>query len=483
MPLQRTPLDTPENLKNSIPGLTKKWLFTEETAYPLTAFWDKRALPEAQDLAEKALPVILSRQLTGPQVVKLVEWVKGGNEVETFGRIESQSPQPEVAQPSTNPKANQPATSPSSQPSPLKGEGEGKPIDGAQGKAVGLGALGGLLVGLFQRQKGIGAASGLGGVLGKFLAQNFKRAMGTLARRWMLHSLTAIGVVLIFSPHLFVSLYHLAFGYGDSKPKASPSAHLPPGSQAGGQDLVVPNRGADGNRGTQMGSVQTASPASEGLNAQPFDKAQVGLSGVSQERVDGAKNIAQYFAKNYFGTDYSDTTNWIKNLNGDLAPGYSQAFFQDFCPPSRIEDIRNRKLLEQFYLTKPVEVLGAVAEGEDLLVEGNAVWKTDLGDWGKVLAKGPVALEVHVVHLPGDDSEGKIGWVGERLSFSVPGVKDDDQASTGLQKLNGKKKGEPIKKAKARKTSQGTTTNMDETVKTIGDTVDTADKAKRLLGF
>ena len=60
------------------------WEFTEYVAYRLTDFWGSNSQEEAQALVEKALPVILSKQLNGPQVKQLVAWVKTGQKPEDF---------------------------------------------------------------------------------------------------------------------------------------------------------------------------------------------------------------------------------------------------------------------------------------------------------------------------------------------------------------------------------------------------------------
>ncbi len=79
------PLDNDaETLKNRISENREKWQLLEKVAYPLTALWDKRSLGDVQALVEKAMPVILSREMTGPQVKGLVKWVQGGNKPEDF---------------------------------------------------------------------------------------------------------------------------------------------------------------------------------------------------------------------------------------------------------------------------------------------------------------------------------------------------------------------------------------------------------------
>jgi len=74
-------------LKKRISKSEKKRGLLEDTAFPLTSLWNKRSIQEAQTLAEKALPVILVREMKGHQVKALVKWVSAGNDPEEFGKL------------------------------------------------------------------------------------------------------------------------------------------------------------------------------------------------------------------------------------------------------------------------------------------------------------------------------------------------------------------------------------------------------------
>ena len=82
-------------LKKRISKNEEKRGLLEDVAFPLTRLWNKRTIQEAQALVEKALPVILSRQMKGPQVKALVKWVSTGNPPEAFGQAHL-SPDPQV---------------------------------------------------------------------------------------------------------------------------------------------------------------------------------------------------------------------------------------------------------------------------------------------------------------------------------------------------------------------------------------------------
>ncbi len=55
-------------LKKCISENEEKWVLLEKVAFPLPTPWNKRYIRVAQALVEKTQPVILSRQLSGPQV-------------------------------------------------------------------------------------------------------------------------------------------------------------------------------------------------------------------------------------------------------------------------------------------------------------------------------------------------------------------------------------------------------------------------------
>ncbi len=64
----------------------------EKVAFPLTTLWNKWSIRAAQALVEKTKPIILSPQLSGPQVKGLVKWVSDGNDPESFGSTLAATP-------------------------------------------------------------------------------------------------------------------------------------------------------------------------------------------------------------------------------------------------------------------------------------------------------------------------------------------------------------------------------------------------------
>ncbi|HJT23231.1 MAG TPA: ParB N-terminal domain-containing protein, partial [bacterium] len=221
-------------------------------------------LPETQDLVLRALKVAMAQGMTEAGVKNYVAWIKQGHQPEDY-----------QAQGGTGRQAQNGA-----------GQPPGISANNIQGTSPALkaGGVAGLLTALFQpRLKAAGqAVSGLGGWIKTFFLQNFKRAMGTMVRKWMYHGLVGIGVILLISPHLFSSLYHLVFGYGSPKSKISQSAISP----------------------------STAIP--QGL----------------RDQVDDDSQRALHFAGDFYTPDYHDTDTWMQFMSYVLAPGYSDAFFK-----------------------------------------------------------------------------------------------------------------------------------------------------------
>ena len=89
-----------------------------------------------------------------------------------------------------------------------------------------------------------------------FLLRQFKRALGHEVRRWIVTGLGVLVVIFLLSPHLYLSLYHLATGYLGGC-NVMISAPLP--AQAGGQALAVPSQGGEGTGATQGGSAPLSS--------------------------------------------------------------------------------------------------------------------------------------------------------------------------------------------------------------------------------
>ncbi|HVZ80620.1 MAG TPA: ParB N-terminal domain-containing protein, partial [bacterium] len=144
---------------------------------------------------ERALGAVLDDYLTPDQCKKLVAWVKAGNPVDSFkvGQVQKApavvSPEPKtesqvkedrkaVVDPGDADSGDR-ASGSMSKPSPLGGEG------GVRGASAGHTPLQELYLYLTSDP------------LRKFLAANLKRALGTLTRRWMVHGILALGLLLL----------------------------------------------------------------------------------------------------------------------------------------------------------------------------------------------------------------------------------------------------------------------------------------------
>ncbi|HJT25111.1 MAG TPA: hypothetical protein VJ873_11090, partial [bacterium] len=183
-----------------------------------------------------------------------------------------------------------------------------------------------------------------------------------------------------------------------------------------------------------MGSGQTRAVRASAVPG-PQSSGEAGSPAIPpgmRDQVDVDSQRALNFAKDFYTPDYHDTDTWMQFMSYVLAPGYSDAFFKAFCPPERIEDIRNRKLKGEFHSNQPVKLLGMEANGEAFLVQGMATLTSYNSQMGQVLAQGPVALEVHVARAL-DGKDVRISGVVERTALNVPGGSNPQPVSKALK--------------------------------------------------
>ena len=376
--------------------------------------WPYPPIPaETQELVRRALEVAINQKMTEAEVKGLVEWVKGGNEPETYFVSGEGKPVrlPSVGSTSSPPVAQgepeivrqpeglsmvgqRPTTTSLSPTAPIgaapRNDGEESTQSPGTAPKPALGARSEpevnssnpskgpapLLQALIQKV-GLGQ-SGFGKGAKSFLMGNLKRASGTLVRRWMVKGLVGMGAIVFLAPHLFVhltSVGHPKSAFGSQKKENGPD----------------PSRDS---------GEATSEHSEEALN----------------------------FARDFYATEYLNTSHWMARLNGQLTKGYSEAFFKDFCPPERIVDINTQKLREEFYATAPVKFLGMGEGGDKYLVQGKAVLMSDLKDYGVTLTEGPVELEVHLVH-----EDAKVFMVTERLGLQLQSAVRSPQSAVKAQ--------------------------------------------------
>lgn len=205
-----------------------------------------------------------------------------------------------------------------------------------------------------------------------YLIKQFKRALGNLIRRWITTGVVIILVILFLSPHLPISIYRLVAGY--------PSSH----SRSPLRQILR----------AQAVQSQTVKPALP--------------SGAQEARFSTATQQALAFATHFYGVNYQNPKDWIGAMQSQLDPKYSDAFFTVFFPTRKDVTIDDWKLVESFQATQPAKILGAGPAGEAVLVQGTARLVSDLKQPGKLLAEGPVTVEIHIKHFPIGNPQGMI---------------------------------------------------------------------------
>jgi len=366
--LQLLPLLNPEARALACSNATAQnkgnWELAEKTAFRLAALgpvkdtnlasdgpklWPYPAIPpETQDLVRRTLAVAIDHQMTQAGVKGLVAWVKAGNTPETF-----QKPHPPLTKGDKGGIVEkqaqvEPATA---TPTPVSAK-----IAGV------VGALGGLLKTLHPKLKK--AHQSLWPGVKSFLLSQAKRALKNMVRGGAVTGLAVLVVVLLLSPHLYVSLYHLIAGY--------------PGAS---RQVAPPARVAD--------SPQVAADS----------------------------HLVQFFAKDFYSPDYTTMDVWTTFMEHPIAPIYRGIFYTAFYPPSKMEVIRKQRLEGSFQAAGPPQLLSSDKDGEEFLVQGKAGLQSNLKSPGQVVAEGPVALKVSILHSSGGQ-ESKIVAVQETKAFA-----------------------------------------------------------------
>jgi hypothetical protein len=233
--------------------------------------------------------------MTEDKVKTLVQWVKQGNKPEDYpakGFAPVQLTEGRPAQPKTATKKASPYAKASGDKSGERSTGgAGFPMEPAQPN------LGFRLVTSIQ---------GWWPEVKSFLLSQFKRALGHEVRRWIVTGLGALVVILLLSPHLYVSLYHLVADYVRGFKLAAPPTQV-------------------------AGSAQ----------------------------VDADSRLVQSFAKDFYGPDYTDIESWQAFMENPIDPAYRDAFCKTFYPPSKVEAVRKLRLKENFQPIQPPQLLSS----------------------------------------------------------------------------------------------------------------------------
>ncbi len=411
---------------------------------------------------EKALRRVLDDQMNEPQARQLVAGLKGGTDPAAQPKKAHRAvvagdsvKAPAMAQAGSSSYAN----SHSELAQPRQGP---QPVASAQvptnpaGTATGLKGWLGDLLPQHQQAKSL-VVGGMAGWVGGFLAANFKRAMGTITRRWMLHGMLGLGVAGFLVTHGF-----------SSRSKPAPQS----GPQAGGQAQVVPSQSAVGSQGTLMGSVVNVPPEWQG-------------------RVVSGQNLATQLAMDFYGFGYYDNTTWLNSMNGDLSSAYSPVFFQTFFPPSKMEAIQNLKLKGFFNFNQPIQLLAIDAQNETFWVGGGAKIKSDHSQVDQLVAQGDVALEVHLAQTPGGKNQVVLVKELTALPFDFaqggPNQSSSHDSKAGGQVGDGAKAAQKTQKVASSETSSSkvpsapASQKTDPAAKFVGDAAGEA--AKKFLGF
>lgn len=412
--------------------------------------WPYPAIPpETQDLVRRTLAVAIDRGMTQAGVKGLVAWVKAGNQPEDYdpkGPSTKGAPVGEEAYSGTG--VATPQTAAYSAPAPRN---DGKPTSPGKTAEV-VGFIGGVLKTLHPKLKKAHQSAWPG--VKSFLLGQAKHVLGNLVRGWVVTGLAVLVIVLLLSPHSVVSLYHLVAGY-----PGAPSQAAPPAEVAHSPQVAADYR------------------------------------------------LVQSFAGDFYGPDYSNMEGWMAFMEHPIDPIYRVIFYKAFYPPSKMDVIRKLRLKGSFQAGGPPQLLSSDKGGEEFLVQGTASLQSNLKSPGQVVAEGPVALQVYILHSR-DGKESKIVEVQETMALaydwaeaeSKVGSQANDVKSESANPASGErpKEAEPVTVTiMATPVAQPTKPQGDDLGKKIGDGVkdlndatnkandanSAVDKVKNLLGL
>jgi hypothetical protein len=179
-----------------------------------------------------------------------------------------------------------------------------------------------------------------------------------------------------------------------------------------------------------------------------------------QVRVEDDSSTARIFAMAFYSPDYRDLDTWERILKEFLVDGLYDEFMGHFYPPTKIGDIKDRKLICYFDPTKPPKLLSLNRNGESFLVEGIVTVKSDLRRAKEVITTVPAALEIGISH-PASTSA-RVYSVKEVHPLSVTNTPNGDDLGKNIK--------DGVK-------------DFSDTVNTVGEGENAVDKAKRILGL
>jgi hypothetical protein len=81
-------------------------------------------------------------------------------------------------------------------------------------------------------------------------------------------------------------------------------------------------------------------------------------------------SIAMEFTTNFYEVSYDVPSHELKTLDEYTNDHYTKAFFKEFFPPSKLKDIRSKKLNTVFQTSGPVKLLKLDKDSCEFLVEG-----------------------------------------------------------------------------------------------------------------
>jgi hypothetical protein len=418
------------------PEKSKPWRLTEGAALPLGGLWANRKPEEAQDLALRALQLVLAHHWTAAKVASVVREVNAGKAIGDFdpsskrGQAGVGSPAKAVQEGpgmavgvlsaglaglATKAAAKLGMKGPQAEgqemgvpgqgvkrqsgPGPLargpqaEGQEMGVPGQGAkrqsgpdplargpQAEGQEMGVPG----------QGVKRQSGPGQVLGTILS-SMSHALGRDLAKGMVWL-----VILALGWMGFHFLFHSRFrGLGLST--FAPAVVNQPDSQgAGGKGL-----GSAGGGAVPSGQAAHLSPGpQDGRQDLAAPGRSAGGNGGAQGGPVQESLFVGEFLKKAFAPDPLDPLSWIDYINANTGPEARNYFFNQAFPPEKLDEMYKDKYKESFQLTQPAACLQTGPESDLFRAQGILSVKSNGRLPAGTKAAQPVTLLVGVHHGP-----------------------------------------------------------------------------------
>jgi hypothetical protein len=450
------------------PSPEDKWRLPEVVATRLIPLLDPLALEASQTQAEKALKMIVPRQLIGPQTDELVAYALSGKDLTAFKPADkvrkpralarrlqaqgaaspselaqtSQIPKPEIATSQTEPIGSAPRNDDQNSK-----HGGFKLVGHALGQAFHWAWNNPLH--LLKSLLGWGKQEAMK-TLEHSIKHSFQQAVNRLVKTAVL--MVLLGVFGLFFFH--GTLTHVIAWLMNVQPPTILNRRDAKGAEkneANGVEITNPKPEVATSQTEPIGSApraggqpQVGQPSAETASTNDSQKIK------PPTRIQKDAQAALVFARHYFGANYQNIDSWKDFFKQAIDDEDYDPFMDNHFPYDKIHEITDKKLVMSFQPTQPVKLVDSDDSSDTFLVNGVMTTRTNKDDLSVLVSKKPIAAQI----VFNRQSAGgyKVGYVKDLTPDEAQALLDsspqaDASASASNAKSSGSTKIDPLAKA------------------------------------